>query len=122
MALPINTPSNEMVVKFPTMTDVSDATANVFAACPVRGRLVRAYSCLGGAISAADCTWSMKVNSVAVTGTATIANSGSAEGDVDEVVLSGTAVNVNQADKLEVVTAGESSTTATCDFWVVIRT
>jgi len=121
MALPVNTPSNEVIVKFPTMTDVS-AAGSVYAACPVRGKLVRAYSCLGGAITGADCTWTMEVNNVAVTGTATIANSGSAVGDVDSVNLTGAATNVNQGDTLEVVSAGESSTTATCDFWAVIRT
>jgi hypothetical protein len=121
MALPVNTPSNEVIVTFPTMTDVSDP-GSIYAACPVRGTLVRGYSCLGGAISGADCTWSVEVNGVAVTGTATIANASSAAGDVDSVEFSGAAVSVNQGDTLEIISAGESSTTATGHFSLVIRT
>lgn len=120
MTLPSNNPSNEVVVKFPTMADVS-ATTSAFAACPVKGKVVRGYSCLGGAITAADATWTLEINGVAATGTATIANASSAAGDVDSVVFTG-ATSVNQGDVLEIVPAGESSTTATCDFWVVIRT
>lgn len=120
MALPENTPSNEVVVHFPQMADVS-ATTVVFAPCPVRGRVVRGYSVLGGAITAADATWTLEINGTAATGTCTIANSGSAHGTVDSVVFTG-AVEVNQGDVLEIVPGGESSTTATADFYVVIRT
>jgi hypothetical protein len=121
MALPEPTPFNEVVVHVGRMADVS-ATTSAFAACPVKGRLVRGYSCLGGAISAADATWTVEVNGVAVTGTCTIANASSAAGDVDEVEFTGGAVDVNQGDTLEIVPGGESSTTATCDFFLVIRT
>ena len=120
MALPVNTPSNEVIVHFPQMADVSTA-GSVRNACPVRGNLVRAYSCIGGAITSADCTWTVEVNDVAVTGTATIAVTGSAAGVVDSVDLTG-AVGVNQGDTLEIVSGGESSSTATGDFLVVIRT
>lgn len=121
MALPENTPFNEVVVKFPQKADVS-AQGSIFAACPTRGTLVRGYSCLGGAISGADCTWTVEVNGVAVSGTATIANASSAAGDVDEVDFAGAATSVNQGDTLEIIVGGESSTTATGDFWLVIRT
>ena len=121
MALPVNTPSNEIVVGSMTMTDVS-APSSTYAACPVRGTLVRAYSVLGGAITGADCTWTVKVNSVACTGTATIANASSAAGDVDSVQLTGPATGVRQGDTIEFVSAGESSTTATAHFYAVIRT
>lgn len=120
MALPERQPSNEVVVKATTMTDIS-AAGSVFAPAPATGKLVRAYSCLGGAISAADCTWSMEVNGTAVTGTATVAYSGSAAGDVDELIFSAP-VNVNKGDTLEFISGGESSTTATADFYAVIRT
>lgn len=120
MALPVNSPSNEVVVHFPQMADFS-ATTSVFAPCPVRGKVVRGYSVLGGAITGADGTWTLEINGVAATGTCTVANSGSALGTIDTVTFTG-AVNVNQGDSLEIVPAGESSTTATADFYVVIRT
>jgi len=120
MVLPINTPDNEIVVALPTMADISTA-GSVYAACPVRGRLVRGYSSISAAITGADCTWSVEVNGVAVTGTATITQSGSAAGDVDSVEFSGEAVNVNQGDVLEVISGGESSTTSIGHFQLVIR-
>ena len=120
MALPVNSPSNEVVVHFPQMADVS-STTSVFAPCPVRGKVVRGYSVLGGQITSADATWTLEVNGVAATGTCTIANSGSALGVVDSVTFTG-ATNVNQGDVLEIVPGGESSTTATADFYIVIRT
>jgi hypothetical protein len=120
MALPVNTPSNEVVVHFPQMADVS-ATTVTFAPSPVKGKVVRGYSLLGGAITGADATWTLEINGVAATGTCTIANASSAHGDVDTVTFTG-ATNVNQGDKLEIVPGGESSTTAVCDFYVVIRT
>lgn len=120
MALPVNTPYNEVVVHFPQMADIS-ATTVVFAPAPVRGKVVRGYSVLGGNITAADATWTLEINGVAATGTCTIAQSGSAHGDVDSVEFTGTN-ECNQGDKLEIVPGGESSTTAVCDFYVVIRT
>jgi hypothetical protein len=120
MALPVNSPSNEVVVHFPQMADVS-ATTPVYAPSPVRGKVVRLYSVIGGAITAADATCTVEINGVAATGTLTIANVGSALGVVDSAQLTGR-VEVNQGDVLEVVPAGESSTTATADFYLVIRT
>ena len=120
MAIPNNNPSNEVVIHFPQMADVS-ATTVVFAPCPVKGKAVRGYSVLGGAISALDATWTLEINGVAATGTCTIANASSAHGDVDSVTFTG-ANDVNQGDVLEIVPGGESSTTAVCDFYVVIRT
>jgi hypothetical protein len=120
MALPVNTPSNEVVVGLPPMADISTA-GSVYAASPVKGRLVRGYSSISAAITTADCTWTVEVNGVAVTGTGTITQSGSAAGDVDSVVFSG-AVEVNQGDMLEVISGGESDTTSIGHFQLVIRT
>lgn len=120
MALPERQPSNEVVVTAPPMTDISTA-GSVYAAAPCSGKLMRAYSSISAAITGADCTWTMKVNAVAVTGTATITQSGSAAGDSDELIYSAP-VHVNKGDVLEWVSAGESSTTSIGAFSCVIRT
>lgn len=120
MALPERQPHNEVVVTSPEMTDISSA-GSVYAAAPVSGYLVRAYSCIGGAITAADCTWTIEINGNAADGTATVANASSAAGDVDEIVYSAPAW-VNKGDTIEWVSGGESSTTATAIFSAVIRT
>ena len=120
MALPERQPSNEVVVNSPAMADIGTA-GSVYAAAPCTGNLVRAYSCIQSAPTGSDCTWTMEVNGVAVTGTATIAVSGSAAGDVDEVVFS-SPVRVNKGDTLEWISAGESSSTVIGQFAAVIRT
>jgi len=118
MALPERQPSNEVIVNV-AMADVS-APGSAYVASPVTGRLVRAYSCINNAITGADCTWTVEINNVAVTGTVTITQSGSAAGDVDEIVFSSD-VRVNKGDTIEFVSAGESSTTCICNFAAVIR-
>jgi len=102
------------------MTDISTA-GSVYAAAPVSGMLVRAYSSISAAITTADCTWTMKINAVAVTGTATITQASSAAGDCDELIFSAP-VFVNKGDKLEWVSGGESDTTSIGAFSCVIRT
>lgn len=120
MALPERQPSNEVVVTAPPMADISTA-GSVYAAAPCSGMLVRAYSSISAAITTANCTWTMQVNDVAVTGTGTITQSGSAAGDCDEVVFSAP-VFVNKGDKLEWVSGGESDTTSIGAFSCVLRT
>ena len=69
-----------------------------------------------------DSTWSILKNGTAVTGTATIAVSGSAAGVTDEVIFTGNNTDVNVGDKIEIDNDGESTGVATVDFYVVIRT
>lgn len=119
MTLPVNSPMNEIYLNA-TMADVSTASSS-FVACPVRGVITAAYSAITNAITGADCTWSLEINDVAVTtSTATIANSGSAAGDVDVCYPSATNV-VNPGDRIEFKSAGESSTTCITNFTVVVR-
>jgi len=118
MALPVNRPFTEIVVGN-QLADVS-AASSTWAVAPSKGRLVRAYSILHGAITGADCTWTVEVAGTAITGTGTIANASSAAGDVDEVVYSGD-IRVNEGDKIKFVSAGESSTTAIASFFAVIE-
>jgi hypothetical protein len=120
MALPERQPFNEVVVNAPPMADISTA-GSVYQAAPVSGFLVRAYSSISAAITTADCTWTMEVNGTAVTGTGTITQSGSAAGDVDEVIFSNP-VWVNKGDVLEWISGGESDTTCITNFTAVLRT
>jgi len=121
MALPMNTPLNNVYLTA-HLADIS-AASSTFVACPVRAQIIKAYSTIHGAITGADCTWSLEVNDTAVTGsTVTIANSGSAAGDVDETGdLAGSTTFVNPGDRIEFKSAGESSTTALATFTVVLR-
>ena len=119
MALPERQPSNEIVAAV-QMADVSTA-GSVYVAAPASGRLARAYSCINNAITGADCTWTVSINGVAQTGTATITQSGSAAGDVDELVFSAD-IAVQKGDSIAFVSGGESSTTCIANFAAVIRT
>lgn len=91
--------------------DVSTAD-EVYVACPVAGRVVSVQSCLDAAITTADATATFKIGGTAITGGAlTIAESGSAAGDVD----SGTPTDANivaAGDTLSVETDGGSTGTA----------
>lgn len=118
MALPTNRPASEIAVGA-QLADISAATS-AWTIAPCKGRLKRAFSVLRGQISAADCTWAVYVAGVAATGTVTVAQSGSAAGDVDSVEYT-TDVRVNEGDSIEFRSAGESSTTAIADFVAVIQ-
>lgn len=119
MALPERQPSNEVVVSV-AKADVSDP-GSVYASAPCTGALVRAYACTQSAITGADCTWSMEINGVAVTGTGTIAVASAAAGQVSEIVFSAP-VGVNKGDTIEFISAGESSSTTITSFSAVLRT
>lgn len=118
MALPIPTPFNETVVSA-ALADIS-ADTSVSVAAPVSGWLVRAFSCIQGAITSADATWVVEVNGTALTGTVTVANASSAAGDVDYIVYANPTW-VNVGDTITFNSGGESSTTAIAIFSAVIR-
>jgi hypothetical protein len=119
MALPANRPLSEASVSA-YLADVS-AASSTFVAAPFRGTIKRAYSAISVALTGADCTWSMKINGTAVTGSSTtITQSGSAAGDVDSCTP--TAANyVNEGDTIEFVSDGASTTTCPTTFVVVIE-
>ena len=119
MALPRPTPNNEAVV-CGFYADVSTA-GSAFLPAPVHGLLVRAYTSISAAITTANSTWTIEINGVAQTGTGTITQSGSAAGDVDEVIFSNPAT-VTPGDTIEFVFAGESDTTSIAHCAAVIRT
>lgn len=109
MAYPVQVPLTRrmMTVEIP---DVSTAGQR-YVVPGFRGKIKNAYSALNGAISGADATLTLKIGGTAVTGGAiTIANSGSAAGDVDSCTPS--AANTFQAtDTIEVETDGASTGT-----------
>jgi hypothetical protein len=106
-----------------SLADISAAsTARV--ASPVTGNLYTAVSCLQGAITGSDCTWSMTINGTAVpNSTVTVTASGSAAGTVDLIDFGQMDPPlVNKGDTIGFVSAGESSTTAVAQFSVLVRT
>lgn len=121
MALPSNRPINEVAV-FAEMADLSTA-GSTYAVATHRGRVKRAYSVIGAAITGADATWTIHVRGGSALRTATVANSGSGAGDVDSVELGymGTQNFVNEGDLITFTSGGESSTTSLTRFCAVIE-
>ena len=93
-----------------TIDDISTA-GQVYVAPGFTGRIVKATSCIAGAIGTADADLTLKISGTAVTGgVITVATASSAAGDVDECVP--TALNeFGPADHIEVETDGASSNT-----------
>ena len=90
--------------------DVSTA-GQVYFAPGFTGKIKKATSCLGGAISGADAGLTLKISGTAVTGgTITIANGSSAAGDVDSCVPTG-ANYFTPEDNIEIETDGASTGT-----------
>lgn len=109
MAIPKIPPLNARFVTV-TISDVSTA-GQVYVAPGFRGKIVNAYSVLNGAITGADAGLTLKISGTAVTGgTITIANAGSAAGDLDSCTP--TAANTfAETDVIEVETDGASTNT-----------
>lgn len=105
-------PSNSALLLSVQMTDVS-APTTLLVAPGFTGRIRRATSVLGGAITVADSNLKLQINTTDVTGGAwVVAQSGSAAGDIDQAIP--TALNVFQAtDHIRIVSDGASTTTAT---------
>lgn len=98
--------------------DVSTA-GQVYIAVPDNGKVIKVFSALNGAISTADATLTVKTPE-GTAGTITIAQSGSAAGDVD--TLEPTTNNyVNEGEVIEVETDGASSTAAKATVTVIVR-
>lgn len=102
------------------IADVSTA-GQVYIPVPDGGRIIKILSVLGGAISGADAGLTAKIGGTAVTGGAiTIANSGSAAGDVD--TCEPTAANtVLEGGSIEIETDGASTGAVAVGLTVVVR-
>jgi hypothetical protein len=105
------------------LADVS-TESSAFVSSPVRGQIVEAGSIIHNAVTNGDATITVKVNGNAVNGLSwTIANSGSAAGDVDSATCSpltktGTVI---PGDSIEFASNGGCDTTCPTDFHVVIK-
>ncbi len=93
------------------ITDISTAD-QIYFVPGFRGKIKKAWSALNDAISGADADLTLKIAGTAVTGgVITVAQSGSASGDIDSCVP--TAANTFTADQaIEVETDGASTGTA----------
>ena len=93
------------------LADVS-AASSVYIAAPCDGKIGRFKTILQGAITTADAAVKLQIGGTDVTGASvTVANSGSAAGDVDEATA--TAANaVTEGQAVEIESDGGSSTTA----------
>ena len=100
--------------------DVSTASST-FVAIPDGGKVVKILTALQGAISGADAAITFEIGGTAMTNSAiTVANSGSAAGDVD--TSAPTAANrVEEGGTIEMITDGGSTGTAKLVVTFVIR-
>lgn len=101
------------------LADVSTASS-AWTVSPVAGKVTKIYSVLHGAITGADSTVTAKIGGVAITdGALTIANAGSAAGDVDSATP--TAANtVTAGQAIEFATDGGSTNAIPLDIIVEI--
>ena len=119
MALYQNRPLTEATVQA-YLPDLSTASS-AWVTSPWRGTITRVYSIINATISGADAVWTLEINTVAVTGVSvTVANSGSAVGDVDSAIPTG-ANTVNEGDSIEFITNGASTDTCAVMFVAVIE-
>lgn len=104
------------------LADLSTA-GSAFTVAPCRGYIKTARSVIENAITVADATWTLEINGTAVTGVSvTVANSGSAAGDVDEGIPTSLSTSlVNEGDAIEFVNAAGSTTTCPVRFHAVIE-
>ena len=100
--------------------DISTASST-FVAIPDGGKVVKILTALQGAISGADAAITFEIGGTAMTNSAiTVANSGSAAGDVD--TSAPTAANrVEEGGSIEMITDGGSTGTAKLVVTFVIR-
>ena len=100
--------------------DISTASST-FVAIPDGGKVVKILTALQGAISGADAAITFEIGGTAMTNSAiTVANSGSAAGDVD--TSAPTAANrVEEGGTIEMITDGGSTGTAKLLVTFVIR-
>jgi hypothetical protein len=120
MALPQNTPFNEIVVTTGSVT-VADAVS-LWPPIPVsRGHIVRmGHNVTATAHTGTDGTYTLEIGGVAQTGTGLIETTNSAPGDHYEVTFA-KPIPVTNTSRAEIVVAGEGDA-GSANFYIVIRT
>ena len=109
--------SLDQLILTTVLLNVSSAS-ETFVVTPHAGTLTAVYSSLGGVIAGGDATLTVKVGGSSA-GTITIANAGSAAGDVDS--LTGLSTVVTQASAIEVETNGGSTNAVSVNLTFVIE-
>lgn len=91
--------------------DISTASSQ-WVVCPIAGNIIKIYSVLETAITAANTIFTFKIGGTLVTNsTFTITQSGSAAGDIDSSTPSG-ANTLTAGQAIEIISDGGSTTTA----------
>jgi len=105
------------------IADVSTNGSEALLPVPDEGDVIKVYSVLGGALSAAagDATLTCSIDGTAITdGTITITDGGSAEGDIDSCVPSA-ANHVYEGSYIKIVSDGGSTNAVAAEIVVIIR-
>lgn len=91
------------------VADISTASAvRIPVTQDMEGEIVEVRGVLGGAIATADATITASVNANSI-GTITVANAGSAEGDIDTLSVTDADRFVTEGDYIKVATDGSST-------------
>ena len=118
MALPVARLLNERTVQC-HVANISSA-GSAFTVAPCKGTIVKLWSVIHSTISAGDNTVTTKIAGTAITGgSITIANSGSAAGDVDSATPTGANL-VYEGQNIEFAYTG-STDTCPATFLATIR-
>lgn len=103
------------------IADVSTSSAvRLPVAEDMEGEVIEVRTVLGGAIATADATITVSKNGSSM-GTITVANSSSAEGDIDTLVPTSSNRFLVKGDYLKVATDGSSTNTVPLGFVVTVR-
>lgn len=104
-----------------TIPDVSTASSTGYGVAPIAGTVAKVYGVLGGAISVGDSVVTTKIAGTNITnGSFTVAQSGSAAGDIDTATP--TAANtVTAGQAITAVSDGGSTDAQTEDVYFVIQ-
>jgi hypothetical protein len=113
MTTPIIRPAMQTFVLPTFLVDVS-TSSSAYVVTPIKGHVESVWTVRENAITGADATITVKLADGTSIGTATLANSGSAAGDRDQVTFSVGEHTPNrqlqEGDVLEIHTNGNSST------------
>ncbi len=104
-----------------TIPDISTASSTGYGVAPISGTITKVYGVLGGAITVADSVVTTNIAGTPITnGSFTVAQSGSAAGDVDTATP--TAANtVTAGQSIRAVSDGGSTDAQTEDVYFVIQ-